>query len=68
MALLNKKTTFMLIGSNNKKLSSIEDTLKEKEILNITRTDLINICISEFLSNINTPEDISPYLIKYNKI
>lgn len=68
MTLSNKKTTFMLIGSNNKKLSTIENTLKEKEILNITRTDLINICISEFLSNINPPEEITPYLIQYNKI
>lgn len=65
--MFNKKTTFILIGSNNKKLSKIEDTLKEKS-LNITRTDLLNICISEFLSNINTPEDINTYLIKYNKL
>lgn len=65
--MFNKKTTFILIGSNNKKLSKIEDTLKE-ESLNITRTDLLNICISEFLSNINTPEDINTYLIKYNKL
>lgn len=65
---LNKKTTFMLIGSNNKKLSNIENSLKEKEEMNITRTDLLNICISEFLSNINTPEDINTYLVKYNKL
>ena len=60
------KTTFGLLESSNKRLTSIQDEIETE--YDITRTDLINIAVSEFLTHIETPDDILQYLRKYSKI
>lgn len=62
------KVTFQLLGRSNNKLNTIQQKLKTKHDKHISRTDLLNIAVSEFLDNIKTPEDTLEYLIKYNKI
>lgn len=62
------KTTFELLGSSNKQLTSIQDEIKTKHNKHITRTDLLNIAVSEFLTHIENPDDTIPYLMKYSKI
>lgn len=66
--LKSKKTTFQLLGSSNRQLNEIQDEIKTKHYKHVTRTDLLNIAVSEFLTNIETPEDIITYLLKYNKV
>lgn len=62
------KTTFELLGSSSKELNDIQNEIKNKHHKHISRTDLLNIAVSEFLTHIENPEDTITYLLKYNKI
>ena len=62
------KTTFELVGSSDKKIKEIQSHIKAENNKHVTRTDIINIAVCEFLKNIKRPEDVIRYLQEYNKV
>lgn len=66
MKLKPHKTTFRINASSNNELNDLQRYINSTHSKHITKTELINISLNEFLRTMEDPEDIDQYLIKYN--
>ncbi len=60
------KTTFRINATSNNKLKDLQEYINSNHCKNVTKTELINISLNEFLGKLEAPTDIDKYLIKYN--
>lgn len=64
----SKALKAFLIQSQNKKVESLKDRVKENHNMAFFKTNIVQIAISELLENTSNDNDLETLLEKYNYI